>query len=42
MINLFHCKQQGHRAMDRPKRIHLIEGEGGVKDTLDDPNGNET
>ena len=38
----FHCKQQGHRSFQCPKRINLIEGEGDVKDTPNDPKGNDT
>ena len=36
-ITCFNCKKQGHRAMECPKRIHLIENECDVKDIPDDP-----
>lgn len=41
-ITCFYCKQQGHRATECPKRIHLIENESDVKDALDDPKTDET
>ena len=42
MISCFHCKPHGHRAMECPKRIHLIENESDAKDTPDDPTGKVT
>ena len=30
-ITYFHCEQQGHRTMECPKHIHLIEVAGDVK-----------
>ena len=35
-ITCINCKQQGHRATECPKRIHLIENESDVKDAPDD------
>ena len=41
-ITYFNCKRQGHRAMECPKHIHLIENESDVKDIPDDSKENKT
>lgn len=41
-ITCYNCKQQGHRAAECPKRIHLIENESDVTDAIDDLKENNT